>query len=200
MAADSETTGVVLAGGRSTRFGKDKLAVVMRGRPMLHHPVAALSMLCSEIIVVVGADGEERNAPRDVLAPVRVARDDRPDGGPLVGVAVGLREAKTPYAIIAAGDMPDISQTLLNFMLQRLREHEDVDALVLQDIDTFRPLPAVVRTRIAEAADKLLADGKDSLNELFGAVASRTLSEHDWRPFDPNGNSLRDIDTPEQLP
>ncbi|MEX1047859.1 MAG: molybdenum cofactor guanylyltransferase [Actinomycetota bacterium] len=190
----------MLAGGKSTRYGKDKLTVILRGRPMLHHPIAALSMLCEEILVVTGADGPERKLPFDVLAPCRLVHDDRPDGGPLVGLAAGLRESNTPISIVAAGDMPEMSQAVLRLMLTSVRDNEDVDALVMQDVDTFRPLPAVVRTRTGEVAEKLIADGKDSLNEFFGAVASRTLPENEWRPIDPRGATLWDVDTPNQLP
>ncbi|NVD45907.1 molybdenum cofactor guanylyltransferase [Qipengyuania atrilutea] len=73
--------GVVLAGGRSTRFGSDKAAALYDGISLLDHAIAALTGFCDEVVV----------AGRDT-APVRTVQDwPKADFGPLGGLAGGLR-------------------------------------------------------------------------------------------------------------
>ena len=74
-------SGIVLAGGRSSRFGSDKLVAPYEGVPLLDRAVAALvdpAVGCSEVIVVL-APGDERvlSAAR---VPVRRAVDPEPGG------------------------------------------------------------------------------------------------------------------------
>ena len=67
-----EATGVVLAGGRSTRFGTDKLAQTYRGMPLVHHAILRLGEVCSEVVLVLPPGGLERPPPIGV--EVRVAQ------------------------------------------------------------------------------------------------------------------------------
>src|SRR5213592_1175895 len=46
--------GIVLAGGSSTRFGSDKLRAPYRGRPLLHHAIAAVAAVSGDVVVVMG--------------------------------------------------------------------------------------------------------------------------------------------------
>jgi molybdopterin-guanine dinucleotide biosynthesis protein A len=74
------TAGIVLAGGRSSRFGEsDKLRVDLRGRPLFHHAVLALAVLCDEVIVVVAAEADDAlPLPGDAAVPTRVVHDRSP--------------------------------------------------------------------------------------------------------------------------
>ena len=87
--------GVVLAGGRSTRFGSDKAEAVYEGRSLLEHAIATLSLYCDDVAV----------AGRNV-APVRTVPDwPRADMGPLGGLAGGLREGaeKGFHTVLSVG-------------------------------------------------------------------------------------------------
>jgi len=75
-------SGIVLAGGASRRFGRDKLVEPIDGIPLLERAVLALAGLVEEVVVVIGPD---RAAPHlgSIGRPVRYARDPEPFGGPL---------------------------------------------------------------------------------------------------------------------
>ena len=73
-------TGIVLAGGRSTRFGSDKLAALVDGVPLLHHPVLRLAEVCREVLVVVAPGAPDPALP--LAAPVRLVRDATEGRGP----------------------------------------------------------------------------------------------------------------------
>ena len=77
------TLGVVLAGGRSTRFGSDKAEALLGGRPLLDHALDALRPQCDAVAV----------AGRDTPLAVAIADWPAPDAGPLGGLAGALRHA-----------------------------------------------------------------------------------------------------------
>ena len=110
-------TGIVLAGGRSTRFGADKLAARIDGRPLLHHAILAVASVADEVVVVIGSDGARPSLPTDADVPVRVVRDAIAGRGPLAGLAAGLEAAHGSLALLVGGDQPWLSPAVLAELL-----------------------------------------------------------------------------------
>ncbi|HYU93143.1 MAG TPA: molybdenum cofactor guanylyltransferase [Actinomycetota bacterium] len=190
-------TGIVLAGGRSSRFGRDKLREPYRGVPLLHHAVLRLSQVCLEVVVVVAPQGVEPDLPTRL--GLRLARDPVEGRGPLAGLASGLADIETELALVAAGDMPDMSSSVLLEMVAQARG-SGADAVALEHAGTLRPLPVVLRAEPArEAAHALLGRGERSLMGLLKALRVARLGERTWGPLDPQGSTLRDVDLPEDL-
>lgn len=194
----SDVTGIVLAGGRSSRFGRDKLKVPYRGRPLLHHPVEVLAELCTEILVVVSPESGPLDLPGEIIAPVRVIEDAEPYAGPLAGVAAGLNEADTPLALVVGGDMPGLVPAVLVELVLVVSE-EGVAVSALAADEGMRPLPCAVRVQALSAVRRLLAEGERSLKSLLGVLNARAIPEEVWRRLDPTGGTLRDVDRPEDL-
>lgn len=193
-APDADVTGIVLAGGSSRRFGGDKLAAVVEGRPLLDHVLAGLATVCPVLVVAVGADGR---LPGSVSPPVpwRAVRDPVADGGPLIGLAAALDIAESPWALVVAGDMPRPRPPVLRALLDAARA-APADAAVLLERGERRPLPAAIRVGAARrVASGLVASGQRSLTALFDALPTVTLPETAWRALDPRGESLLDVDT-----
>jgi molybdenum cofactor guanylyltransferase len=197
-------SGLVLAGGRSSRFGRDKLAEPLGGRPLLAHAVEALGAVVREVIVLLPPVGDPPALPRTVGAgkvPVRIARDPEPFGGPLVALLAGLERTREPFALVVAGDMPELAGSVLAALLRALDASEDADAAVLEFRGRRQPLPAALRVGAATmAAQRLLGDGERSLHALLRALRTRDLVEGEWRSLDPTAATLRDVDLPGDLP
>lgn len=190
-------TGVVLAGGRSTRFGRDKLAELYRGAPVLHHAVLRLVEVCGDVVVVIASDGPEPPMPLGV--PVRFARDVAEGEGPLAGAYAGLLAVRTQHALLAGGDMPDLQTGVLIEML-RVAAQAPADAVALADDDGFRPLPCVIRVASAtDVAHALLHSGRRRLRDLLDALPTAVVDESTWRALDPDGRTLFDVDVPTDL-
>lgn len=113
-------TGIVLAGGRSSRFGGDKLAAPLDGVPILERTVGAVAAACREVIVVLSPDAPVPSLPAQLHARVRVARDPEPFGGPLAATRAGLAGAWNPRAVVVGGDMPWLAPAVLELLLARL--------------------------------------------------------------------------------
>jgi molybdenum cofactor guanylyltransferase len=184
----------VLAGGRSRRFGRDKLAEEIDGRPLLHHPVLRLLDVCDRVVVVIGVGIDE--PPMPLGASVTFARDSTADEGPLRGLAAGLEVADATWVVVAGGDMPDLQPPVLREMLRAARETAAV-AVVLSDGGDARPLPCVARAEpAADAAANLLGSGRRRLRDLLSAVRTVVVDEASWAALDPERRTLVDIDEP----
>ncbi len=187
--------GLVLAGGRSSRFGRDKLVEPVGGRALLDYAVDALRTMAVEITVVIAPD-----ARLAVPSDVRVVHDPRPFEGPLAGVAAGLGslDPAVPRVIVVAADMPTLVPAVLSRLVAAVEGH---DAAVLADDDGPRPLPLAVRRTVAAAAAlRLLDRGERRLRALLVELDVVVIPAATWRVDDPDAATLRDVDVPGDIP
>lgn len=186
---------IVLGGGRSSRFGRDKLAEPIDGLPLLHYAIAAVRALTDEIVVVV-APGQAPSLPEGV----RLVHDASAFEGPLAGLSTGL-EAMDPAidrVVVVAGDMPSLEPMVLSRLLDALGA--TADAAVLEVDDRPVPLPIAVRRTVASAAARRLLDrGERRLRALPVDLRTEVIPEAIWRLDDPDRATLRDIDTEADL-
>ena len=160
----SERTAVVLAGGRSTRFGDDDKAVAdLAGTPMIRRVVDRVASVVDA--VVVNCRAAQREAIADALdgAPVLVtfAEDDYPDEGPMAGMATGLRAVESEYAFVVACDMPFVDAEFVDYLFERAAGH---DAAVPRPDQWFETTHAVYRAAaMADACEAALEAGEDRI-------------------------------------
>jgi molybdenum cofactor guanylyltransferase len=195
---DAAVSAIVLAGGRSSRFGRDKLSVEVQGMPLLHHAIRAVSEMCSEVVVVTAAGPGRVRLPSRVRVPIRTIPDRSPYPGPLAALAVGLDAAAHPVALIAGGDMHRLVPSVLWRMVE-LALVDEAPAVALMEDGALRPLPCLVRRYHRRTAEALVDEGNASLRALLAAVGARGIPEKAWRSLDPAGLTLVDVDRPEDL-
>ena len=197
MTDAGDVAAIVLAGGRSERFGhRDKLRASIDGDTLLERAVAAVAIVADDVVVVLAPTTPETDVP----PPARAAHDPTEGEGPLAGVHAGLlAAARSDVAVVVAGDMPDIQPDVLRLMLDAVAD-PDTELVALHDGEGPRPLPLAVRTRPAtDAASALLAAGERRLRALVGALELRVLDEPTWTAIDPARRTLHDVDEPEDL-
>ena len=194
----SERVGaVVLAGGRSSRFGRDKLAEPVDGRPILDRAISAARSVSGDVhVVVVLAPGDDRPLP----VGVQRVTDPRAHEGPLAGLVTGLGALPDGLerVVVVGGDMPSLVPAVLDRLLAGLEP--GVDATWLEGEDRPRPLPMAVRRAPALAlATALSAAGERRLRALPAALEAVIVPAATWRVLDPDGLTLRDVDVPTDL-
>ncbi|UPV75388.1 molybdenum cofactor guanylyltransferase [Halorussus limi] len=184
--------GVVLAGGRSTRFGEgDKAVADLAGVPMIRRVADRLAPVVD--VLVVNCRADQREAVADALSgydrPVRFATDPDPDEGPMAGIRTGLREVEATdaaYGFVAACDMPFLDPDLVAHLFERAR---GTDAAVPRPTEWFETTHAVYRaTAMADACDAALAAGErrivEPLFELdYVVVEGEELAQFDAASF-----------------
>jgi molybdopterin-guanine dinucleotide biosynthesis protein A len=198
-------SGIVLAGGRSSRFGRDKLAEPLDGRPLLHHAIRALASVCTEVIVVTPAGGSTVALPSDLPVPLHVVTDGTSFGGPLLGLAAGAAAANEWWLVVVGGDMPALEPVVLRTMLREVagrpgdRNGAGQGAALERDGAAQRLPLALHRGAAIAAAGDLTASGERSLRVLLDALDLRVVPEEAWRRLDPDARTLHDVDVPADM-
>jgi molybdopterin-guanine dinucleotide biosynthesis protein A len=192
-------TGIVLAGGRAHRFGRDKLREPIEGRPLLLSAVGAIATVCSEVVLVLAPDAVEPAIPTDVVPAVRFTHDPERHGGPLVGMLAGLDAASEPLALVVGGDMPWLQSAVLRLLIEEA-ERLAARAVVLRFDGRDQQLPIALRVEDARViARRLIGDGSRRIDALLDELRSDGIEETRWRGLDPDGWTLRDVDRPGDL-
>ena len=161
-----DVTALILAGGRSRRFGSDKARHEVEGRSMIARVYEAAAPLSRRVLVGVGGA-----APRyDVPGPVQYVTDRHAEAGPLAGLQAGLLAAETPWLLALACDLPFLTTAALRTLLAA--RSPDADAVVAETPDGRRhPLCACYRRRILPAVEAQLAAGAFALHALLEKAA-----------------------------
>lgn len=192
-------SGIVLAGGRSRRFGSDKLAARVGDGTLLDRSVAVVASIAADVVVVVAPRDDRVLAP--IPGPLRIVQDPEAHGGPLVGLLTGLEAVDQPLVVVVGGDMPALRPDVLRLLVRTLVSVPTIGAVVLRSRGALVPLPAAVRTGAAtDWTRRLVGDGERRLRSLFERLPTRILEEGEWRPMDPDGETLRDVDRPGDMP
>ena len=201
---------IILAGGRSSRFGADKLAARLDGIPVLEHALRAVAQVADPVVVVVSPDAPSPSVPSDLRVEVVPARDLVAHQGPLAGLVGGLAalaswadsegEGAAPdVVLLVAGDMPTLIPGVLDLLARVLGADPSLGAATLET-DPPTLLPSAIRASLAgPMAETLLAADRRSLRGLLESVPSSVVPSAAWRAIDREGLTLRDIDTPEDL-
>lgn len=193
---------IVLAGGAARRFGADKLAAELDGRPVLGYALDAVREVASTVVVVLAPGAPSPPSAEGCL----IAHDPVAFGGPLAGLATGLAalaalpEPAPECALLVGGDMPSLVPDVLALLVDALGADPSLGAATLE-ADPESALPMAVRVALAlPAAGALLAVDRRRLRGLLSAVPSVVVPASAWRPVDPGATTLRDIDVAADLP
>ena len=184
---------IILAGGRSTRFGRDKASEPLLGKPLLQHVADRVAPLVSEL-VIVRAPGQTL-PPVDVTISVSTVDDAYPGTGPLGGIYTGLHASTADRCLAVACDMPLLSPPLLRELLWR---SNDCD-VVMPVLEYPEPLHAVYARTCLEPMRARLDDGQLKITGFLGAVTVCYVRESECRAFDPDLRSFINTNTEGEL-
>jgi molybdenum cofactor guanylyltransferase len=190
----SSQAAIILAGGRSTRLGRDKASEPLLGRPLLQWVVDRVQPLTAEI-VIVRAKGQQLQLI-EAAAHLTVVRDAFPGSGPLGGLFTGLQAMRSGSALAVACDMPLLQTPLLAELLRLALEHEAV--VPVQD-GLPQPLCAAYRKACLPAVHRHLVAGELKLTSFLDKVATHYVASNVWSRLDPEGLSFLNINTDEDL-
>ena len=106
-----DVAGLVLAGGKSCRFGSDKAVHLVDGLPMIEHVYNVLAGVVGDVFVSVADPSVDTGIPAVHLP------DLYPDAGPLAGIHAGLLRCRSPWLLATACDMPFLTAETLGRLL-----------------------------------------------------------------------------------
>lgn len=185
-------TGVILAGGLSTRFsGRNKAFIEIGGIKILDRLCGLYRELFEEVILVT-------NAPHLYVDwDVTITTDIFQVRSSLTGIHAGLFAATHPHAFFAACDTPFLNRPLVKEVLSRIEPRFDV--IIPKTGEGFEPLCAVYSKRCLIPMERSIKKGDFKIIRLFNKLKVRTVSEKVVRMHDPELVSFFNVNTPEDL-
>lgn len=163
-------TGIILAGGKSSRMGKNKALLTIAGETVINRLVRELRMVTDEILIVT-------NTPEvyDFL-PIKKVRDRYDNSGPLAGIESGLYHSSNNNNIIVACDMPFVTVGTLEWLLSNLK---DYSAVIPEWHGQTHPLLAVYRKEVSDVAAKCIEANDLKLQYFLNQLNVKKVTEKD---------------------
>ena len=163
-----EFSAVLLAGGRSTRMGRDKASVEFAGEPLWRRQLATLRATGADELLISGrTDGPYAEGG------VRIIEDISPDAGPLAALEAVLPRITTACAIVLAIDLPAMHADFLTVMVKIALEKNR--SVVPEFGGLFEPLAAVYAPDILPLVVSHLRGPDRSMQHFLRAAAKAGL-------------------------
>jgi molybdopterin-guanine dinucleotide biosynthesis protein A len=180
-------SGWILAGGASSRMGRDKALIDIGGRPLIFRVAEALSTVCETVSIAGDPD-------RYSTLGIPIISDRMRGSGPLSGIEAALGATGSDWNLIAACDMPSLDTGLLCNLLDAANGNgATTDAAIPQYPDgSLEPLCAMYHRRCHPVAADALARGVRRLADFIRLLTVRYVQVTDPRPF-------RNLNTPEDV-
>lgn len=188
--SSNKLSAIVLAGGYSCRMGQDKALLPWRGRTLIEGLVAQMKELSDDVLVITGLE-----IRYDDVLDVPIFADEIKDCGPMGGLYTGLKRARYDYSLAVACDMPLVGSALVELLSQEIDGR--IQAIVPEVQGHRVPTLAIYHKKCLAVIERLLSQGRASLQDLVNSVPTKTLPENQLREVDPSLCSFTNVNTPE---
>lgn len=182
-------TGVILAGGRSTRMGSDKALLPHQGGRFIETIQRRMEGIFDEVIVATG------DSDRYDFLPCRRVPDLFPGMGALGGIHAALLASPSDRIFVVGCDMPELKPELVRHLCAL---SEGADVVVPESGGGLEPLHAVYRKSVLPFVEEALRDGRCRVVSFFDKVRVRRVPRAEVESIDPSGSAFRNINTPEE--
>jgi molybdenum cofactor guanylyltransferase len=194
MNSNKHITGIILAGGKSSRIGSDKGFLLLNEKAFIQHIIEAMQPLVKDIIIV------SNNSDYDILNLKRV-NDLIENSGPLSGIYSGLHHSNTENNLVLSCDVPLINTETLKKLTANIEEH--IDVIQLESKGKTMPLIAMYKTHCKNKFFELLQQGEKRLRFAVKQCKVKTITLNtELEKFTVNINTqhhLRDLSGFENL-
>jgi molybdopterin-guanine dinucleotide biosynthesis protein A len=184
--------GYVLAGGGSTRFGRDKALAEIGGRTMLLRMHELLGHVVGKVTVIATPE-------KYASLGIKCVADRWPGEGPLGGILTALEDAgarneKSEWSLIVSCDMPFLTQDWLRFLANRAAK-SNAQVVFPHSASGPEPLCACWQTGAAAKLRSGFERGVRKVTEGIALLRSEVLDEQDWKRFDSAGRLFWNMNT-----
>jgi molybdopterin-guanine dinucleotide biosynthesis protein A len=189
-----EISSIILAGGKSLRFGHDKILERFDNTNLLEQVISHIEPISREIIIVTA---KERTFARLANRPkIKIVNDIFPGQGSLGGIYTGLVKSESFYNLVVAADMPFLNGQLLRYMI---KVADGYDFILPRVNEWYEPLHAIYSKNCINPIKSILDEGKKVIVELFNYIKVRFIEAEEIDRFDPKHLSFFNINTKEDL-
>ena len=189
-------TSIVLAGGKSSRFGWTKAHQTIGDKSLIEWVIDRLAKISTELIIVTGQDDSFTSLTATIPLSLKIMTDIHVGKGPLGGIYTGLVALQSPRAIVVGSDMPFLSTALLGYMIQH---SQAFDAVIPRIGKWIEPLCAVYSRSCLAPIQRLLERDELMVSKLFTMVKVKYVEEAEIDRLDPKRLSFFNINTKADL-
>ena len=186
-----KVTGVIQAGGRSTRMGRRPKALIeLGGCRIIERVLAALTAVVDDVLLVT-------NTPElYAFLKLPMVADVYPDRGSLGGIYSGLKAASGEAAFTVACDMPFLHPDVVRLVVARAGQGDVVIPRVGHQLETMHA--AYAKACLPHIDERLLA-GQLKIVEFFERVSVVEIAEADVARFRDPRVAFMNVNTPDEL-
>jgi len=179
-------SGILLAGGKSSRMGQDKAFMMYGEKFLFEYSLSVLKHFSLDIIV--SSSNPFFNNP-----DFRRIEDEIPNLGPIGGILSCLKQIKNPLAIILPCDLPLINENIIELLIQNFFGYDI--SIALNHENRPEPLIGIYSSSIIPFLEKSIALKKYKIQELFSAVKTNFTSFPDL-----SSETFRNVNSPDDFP
>lgn len=170
-------TGVILAGGKSSRYGKPKMFERFRGKPLYKVAVDAFEKNALPVVIATN----ETLLPHFSDENVTFITEQTPHEGPLYALTHVMEQIESDWYFVVAADMPFIDAAFIATLCRQITAN--CDAVIPTSNDNWQPLAALYHRRALEQAKQALFDNKRSMRALLHQVRVSFVEMNDTTTF-----------------
>jgi len=190
-------SGIVLAGGKSQRFGKNKALVDLHGKPLIKWVIEALDCVVDEVLLSLSYASDLLEFREIVDEKVIIVKDIKPNLGPISGLLSSLKKVKGEYSAVAPCDSPFIRPELYTILFEKAKGY---DGAVPFLNDYWEPLHAVYkRDTFLISLEKVLSLGKKRPVDTYQYLDIQKIRQKEVKVADPNLFTFFNINTKNDL-
>jgi molybdopterin-guanine dinucleotide biosynthesis protein A len=184
-----DVTAFVLAGGKSTRMGRDKAFLEIGGKSLLTRAMEQAKEVTEEVLVVGG---------REKFSPFgEVVEDIYRERGPLGAIHAALTATATEWNCFLAVDMPFMEAGFLRWLVSEARKNEKM-VTVPRAAGRLQPLSSVYRKSFGEIARRSLEEGENKIDRLFTGARAQLIEEAQLVGAGFSSEMFRNVNTREE--
>lgn len=182
-------TGIVLAGGKSSRMGTDKSLIDFNGKKMIEYALSVLTPISDELIISSNSDDHS-------IFNYKIVADMFSDCGPIGGIHAALHESKTEKNFVLSCDMPHINTSLFQYLEKFPITYDAV--IPVWGIDKIQPLAGIFYKSIMPLLEENIEKGNYKMRDLLLKANTCYVPIDDKLPFY-YPDIFKNINSPEDL-
>ena len=189
-------TSIILAGGRSSRLGREKHTEVIAGESLLKRAAGRLKHLSQEILIVVSQRQARSSRSLYTYPETRTVVDLYPGKGSVGGIFTGLVHSSNFLNLVVACDMPFLNLDLLKYMIDSAK---GFDVVIPRVDDQLEPLHAIYSRNCLKPMENQIKQGNLKIRGFFDSVKVKYVDKDELDKLDPEHLSFFNINTEAEL-
>lgn len=180
----NQVAGVILAGGKSSRFGSNKALALHQGDALILTIARRLAALFPETLLIT-------NTPEEYgFLGWPMAKDRYPDCGPLAGIHAALRTVSQPRIFVCGCDMPLVNPDLIRFLCELEGDHDIVLPWLKEGPE---PLYAIYSKKSLPIIEEQLSKNQYKIGMVFEKLRIRKVTPEEILQIVPDLTTFQNI-------